>query len=268
MTAPALVRATFLGHAVGGGVSARMRDALLAVEADLRAEHAGLPEPRPDFVAWCGVRQGLGGYREGAGFHAKGVAIDIDYELNPYIATRTGTALGGEAAGAKLGVRAAALAACDRACAAAGVACDLAARRKGEPTGAVWDRFDAVHRALVGYFAPWFHAEAVLIRRRPVPHADVAAPAAFAALAGELLVAVDRVPVQVLRDYEAVRVPMVRGAPSVLPSVTRNPARGFLTIPRHVAVALCDVGTMRWGACDFGAAESGDIMHFDAPRLA
>lgn len=271
MTAPELVRCRFLGRSVDGGVSAKMRDALAAVEAALRAEHAQLPEPRPEFIAWCDVRKNIGGHRPGRSFHGKGVAIDIDYEQNPYIATRTGKILGGEAAGRKLNVRAAAIEACDRACAAAGVPCDLAARRPGESTASVWDRFELVNAALPAYFGRYFRADAVLVKRRPMKGWQEATHAQLAAaLAGEMLPGVvpADVPHQVLLDYEAVRIPMVRGGATARPPITRNPARGFMTIPRHVAIALCEVGSMRWGASDFGSSESGDIMHFDAPRLA
>ena len=119
------------------------------------------------------------------------------------------------------------------------------------------------------------------IHRVPVPNAAAASLAAFDEIGDdELLPATDALDVlagmgikeppaerlQILRDYELVRVPMCVGAPAASPHVTRNPARGFLTIPRHVVVAVCDAAGMRWGACDFGAAESGDMMHFDLGR--
>ncbi len=68
---------------------------------------------------------------------------------------------------------------------------------------------------------------------------------------------------RILRDNELVRVPMEFGAPSASPARMRNPARGFLDLRKEVVVALCDVGHLRWGACDFGLAQSGDMMHFD-----
>ena len=36
-----------------------------------------------------------------------------------------------------------------------------------------------------------------------------------------------------------------------------------MDLPRHTVVAMCDVGGLRAGLCDFGPAESSDIMHFD-----
>ena len=68
-------------------------------------------------------------------------------------------------------------------------------------------------------------------------------------------------------DYQALRVPMVVGAPAINPRTTRNPAKGLLDIPRAVFVA-CDVVGLRLGLCDFGAGSSTDVMHLDdAPRI-
>jgi len=261
-----LVKATFLGRNVGGGVIARMRDALALAEDALKAEHAA-KAPQIPWLDWCGVHD-IGGWRANGGPHTKGIAVDLDYTMNPYIATRTGPRLGGEAQGAKLTKqRQMAIDACDRAVAmhTGHAKADLAARRKGESTAAVWDRFCETHDALVKYFAPYFRHDGKLVSRVPVPDLSTATTEDFQPLmvSGELLMAPHDVPIQVLIDYEAVRIPMVVGSPSSAPRVTRNPARGFMTIPRHVAIALCDVAHMRWGMCDFGPESSGDGMHFD-----
>jgi len=261
-----LVRTQFLGRNVGGGVTAAMRDALAKAEEALKAEHAS-QAPQVPWLDWCGV-QSIGGYRLNGGPHTRGIAVDLDYTENPYIATRTANRYGGEAQGAKLQKeRQMAVAACDRAVATTTslVTADLAARRKGESTAFVWDRFKVVSDALVKYFAPYFRHEGKLVSRVPVPKLGEADLDDFEPLvrSGELVVPLAGVPLQVLIDYEAVRIPMVIGSPSAAPRVTRNPARGFLTIPRHVTIALCDVAHMRWGASDFGPAESGDMMHFD-----
>ncbi len=68
---------------------------------------------------------------------------------------------------------------------------------------------------------------------------------------------------RMLRDYEHVRIPMVRGTPTARPPQTRNPARGFLDMTEEFVVAMADVGGLRWGIADFGAATSGDTHHFD-----
>ena len=243
-----MIATRFLGVGIGGGVAPALRDALGRVEDALRDEYARGQLAAPDGVTWGpwhGV-SAIGGYRERGGHHSEGIAIDLDYARNGYAPTRTGSTLGGEAAGAKLpGVRAAFMAACDRACLAAyGRPADLSARGKGESTGAVWDRWKRVSDAIVAYLAPWYVSDA-----------------------GQPGLLVERVaPPQVVLDYVALRTPLVIGAPSLAPRVARNPARGLMSLRRPVVVALCDVGGMRWGACDFGRLESGDIMHFDLAR--
>ena len=247
-----LVAAPFLGRSPR--VSRAFGAKLARVEAALRdaylEEMLTLPaSEQPTFVAWHGVR-GVGGYREGAGYHGKGRAIDINYSRNGYAACATHTArglvYGGESAGAKLpGVRKAFIAACGRACAAAGVLCDLSARREGESTASVWDRWHVVSEAVRVYLAPYFPA----VDDLDAGEADT--------LPGVTI------PAQVMADYQALRVPLVVGQPVARPRLTRNPAKGLMDLRRAVVVALCDVGGMRWGGCDFGAGSSSDLMHFD-----
>jgi hypothetical protein len=78
----------------------KLRDVLARVEAHLASEHQ-TTAPDVPFALWHNVHS-VGGFRAGAGNHGRGLAIDVDVTPNPYIATRTGKALGGEAAGAKL----------------------------------------------------------------------------------------------------------------------------------------------------------------------
>ena len=248
MAGPTLIATRFLGVGIGGGVAPALRDALGRVEDHLRDEYARAQLTAPDGLSWTdwhGVTA-IGGYRERGGHHSEGIAIDLDYARNGYAPTRTGSTLGGEAAGAKLpGVRAAFMAAADRACVATyGRPADLSTRGKGETTGAVWDRWKRVSDAVVGYLSPWYVSDA----GQPGP------------LAGRV------VPPQIAADYVALRTPLVIGAPSLAPKIARNPARGLMSLRRPVVVALCDVGGMRWGACDFGRLESGDLMHFDLAR--
>lgn len=259
-----LVSIRFLGCATR--VAPKLAAILAAVERALVAVHAAAA-PGVPFSLWHNVH-GVGGYRARAGFHGKGLAVDVDYTLNPYVATRTGARLGGEAAGAALPVRKPAVEACDRACAQAygpGASADLSARRRGESTAAVFDRFELVNVAVRGYFGRYFGADARTIKRRPVAHFGSATYETFTPLIPELLpgVALADVPLQVLRDYEAFRVPTVVGMPELRPAETRNPARGLMNLRREVVLAMCDVGGLRWGMSDFGAAESGDGMHFD-----
>ena len=248
MAVGAMIATRFLGVGIGGGVAPAMRDALGRVEDALRDEYARGQLSAPDGLTWGpwhGVTA-IGGYRERGGHHSEGIAIDLDYARNGYAPTRTGATLGGEAAGAKLpGVRAAFMAACDRACLATyGRPADLSARGTGKATGAVWDRWKRVSNAVTAYLSPWYVSDA----GQPGPLPDRVPPSQIAA------------------DYVALRTPLVIGAPSLAPRIARNPARGLMSLRRPVVVALCDVGGLRWGACDFGRLESGDIMHFDLAR--
>lgn len=257
-----LVPCTFLGRNVGGGVVARMKNALVAVEGALKIEYNNV-NPGVPFIQWCGITN-IGGFRQHGGPHTKGIAVDLDYTNNPYIAVRTGANYGGEAAGSKLGVRVAAVEACDRIMGGPNLA-DLSCRKSGESTELVWDRLHAVSKRWTEYFSPYFSNANSLVKRAPVANWQTCDINGFEPMVKnkELIVDINTVPIQVLRDYEAVRIPTVVGSPSKSPGTTRNPVRGFLTHPKHVAVAMCKVGNMRWGACDFGYAESGDIMHYD-----
>lgn len=260
-----LVSVRFLGASTR--VAPRLAEVLARVEAALHAEYTramvALPggAPAPTFAEWHGVR-GVGGYRKAAGWHGKGLAVDLNYSTNGYSATRhrvpTGAAggsrlvYGGEAAGASIrGAREAFADACDRACVALdGAPADLAPRKAGESTGAAWDRWHRVSEAARAYLAPYYLAADAL---------DVGEADAIPGVA---------VPPQVAADYQALRVPLVVGQPLPNPRTTRNPARGLIDLPRHVVVALADVGGLRVGGCDMGR-ESGDWMHFDtAPRIA
>ncbi len=46
----------------------------------------------------------------------------------------------------------------------------------------------------------------------------------------------------------------------------RDPSAGFLRLHRDLVIALREVAGLAWGAVDFGTRESGDMMHFDARR--
>jgi hypothetical protein len=256
----ALVTVRFLDHRVR--VVPRFGAKLARVEAALDVEYRramiAMPGgvPQPTFAEWHGVR-GVGGWRESAGYHGLGRAIDLNYYRNGYLAVRTvlpggRVVYGGEAT--KLPMKAARKAfadACDRACMALdGAPADLSARKAGESTGAAWDRFDRASRAVIAYLAPYYPAEDDL----DVGEADE--------LPGVTI------PAQVAADYQALRVPLVVGSPSLNPRTTRNPAKGLLDIPRHTLVAM-DAAGLRIGLCDFGAASSGDGQHIDdASRIA
>jgi hypothetical protein len=262
----------------------------------------------PDRVEFGGAQKTLGqwsgvtsirGWRPGSSTskHASGSAVDINYDLQPYIATRTQvgdtTVLGGEAAGAHLQAqRRAATDVYDRAVrfVFGGPGADVSARRQGESTAAVYRRFQQTSRALSYYFRHAFLEEPTVVRRQPVADIEGASDADLLAAIplterraeGEAIEMLTHYMdadfrrnhpdwtltpretyFRMLRDYEHVRIPMQRGDPAARPTNTRNPTRGFLHLKQEVVEALVDVGHLRWGAADLGHGSSGDVHHFD-----
>ncbi|MFE3909524.1 peptidoglycan-binding protein [Streptomyces sp. NPDC059130] len=182
----------------------------------------------------------------------------------------------------------------------------IGARAPGEPTTSVFQRFGVASNALSRYlqlvFKPTVPSTFVpppRLIRTPVAHASSASKAtllagisaaerwpdtvaasnisavlsdpAFAANHPGWSTDVDFWFTQILRDYEVARIPLQFGPVALAPTSTRNPANGFLDLRHELVLALASdppLPTMRWGVCDFGSAESGDVMHFDlAARL-
>lgn len=260
-----MVSCKFLDNEVRGGVSPSFRDKLLAADSALRASYASSPQIQP-WKDWHNVKS-VAGYRSGMSHHARGEAIDIGYSWNGYGVTRTGTTLGGEWQGRNLSrVRERAMEAFD---AIMGRRASLGAWITGESATSLYQRIETVNAATQVYFAPYFRRGSgfTSIKRRPAKDYWTAPVEAFAPMvaSGELLVGLQDVPLDVLRHYEAIRIPLVIGGPEARPGETRNPANGFMNLREHVVVALCDVGGLRWGGM-FGKHESGDWMHFDSAR--
>jgi hypothetical protein len=90
----------FLGRNCNGGVSALLKQRLLAAQTDIvqKWQAAGSPGTFEEYV---GLRQNHGAAHQG-GHHTTGDALDVNYQTNPYIATRSwrtngGVEYGGEA---------------------------------------------------------------------------------------------------------------------------------------------------------------------------
>jgi hypothetical protein len=230
---------------------------------------------------WVGVRGSHIGWRpDSSGHHRSGSAIDIDAGANPYIAIRqigadgavtTGgeeaTRLRRQAAGsgaaatnatAVQGQRASAAEVYDRARRFAGAQGqeDVSPRHGRETTGQQYDRMRAASDHLQSYLGLVFPTAASRIRRPPVADPNPA----------WTLSAADTY-VQILRDYESVRIPMQHGAVSTAPGATRNPAAGFLQFTRTFTEVMVGTGSLRWGGTGMGM-ESGDMMHFDLDGAA
>jgi hypothetical protein len=100
-----LAQPTFLGQPTGAGVNPILAGVLAAVEQDLQNQYnAANPVDANgnaiSFTDWCGLTEAAIGWRTPpAGFHGSGSAVDVNFSLNPYIATRTGATVGGEQPG-------------------------------------------------------------------------------------------------------------------------------------------------------------------------
>lgn len=82
---------------------------------------------------------------------------------------------------------------------------------------------------------------------------------------------------EIIADHALVRKAMVTGSLTVakvqnneafanaVANVSRDPCHGFMTHRKETVRGMCSsgIGGLRWGACMFGEAANGDIMHFD-----
>jgi hypothetical protein len=297
-----LVSHTFLGQPCVGGISSALRERLILVEQQLQSVFASDPgpinsltgEPTSDFFSWCGIREPHGGFRENQGFHATGAAIDINYHTNPYIVTQSGENLGGEAA-LKVNapdkwrqIRQASVDAYSRAIQFDSLtsgeisAFDVSGRHTSESTSVIYARFMFVSNAIRKYLGVAFQQSLTEINRPAIvdpgtlsleellariPDTERRNEQEVRDQLGQILAPGTEVQEQyrlILLDYEMLRVPLVIGSPIANPQLTRNPANGFLDLRQEIVLALCDdPGRLRWGISDFGASESGDVMHFD-----
>lgn len=166
---------------------------------------------------------------------------------------------------------------------------DVSPRHGRETAGQQYDRMRATSDHLQSYLGLVFPTAASRIRRAPVAdpnNADRATLIAQITEAAPEATALPRIQayltahpnpawtlsaadtyVQILRDYESVRIPMQHGAVSTAPGATRNPAAGFLQFTRTFTEVMTGTGSLRWGGTGMGM-ESGDMMHFDLDGAA
>ena len=220
---PAQVTAhTFLGLSVDGGVNPTMIRRLTAVANKLAvrfaAVHGRVPADAQELRAWAGV-YAIRGWRNRSSSpdskHCSGSAVDVNYENQPYIVTRTFSGstpvYGGELLGSNLTAqRQAAVEVFDRAVEfvfGAGPSTDVSARREatgsagrpsirrpavpadvssrreatgsapGETTNAVYQRFRRVSDALGIYLSLAFHSTSSIVSRRPIANIEDATEA-------------------------------------------------------------------------------------------
>ncbi|MGE8165994.1 hypothetical protein ACQKRQ_38375 [Paraburkholderia sp. NPDC080076] len=158
-----MIARTFLDFPCDGGVNAAMDAKLTIADNLLRATYAAQFAARRftgSFTEWAQIRQSHGVTHPGG--HAPGDAMDVNYDTNSYIATRTPKGAGGVVYGGEApeppGIRMARLLATtvyDRAMAFFSVSSNVAnvsARASVETTTNVFLRFKAASDSLRDYF--------------------------------------------------------------------------------------------------------------------
>jgi hypothetical protein len=175
-----IVDHTFLG--LGVAVHPTMQSRLRQVEDHLQTEYDALPATdRPATLRdYAGVNS-IGGWRESTSSHGTGRAVDVNYNAQPYIATRTReggtTTYGGEegdATAATRALRQPAVEVYDRAMSFTWTnpydsdVADVGNRRVGETAAEAYRRFRAASDALATYLGLAFRTDYQDVRRAPV----------------------------------------------------------------------------------------------------
>ena len=192
-----IVSHNFLGVniPVSRGVHPTMRDRLILVETHLQSQYDALPAAsRPTTLREYAGLDTIKGWRETTSKHGTGEAVDVNYDPQPYIATRTTeggtTTYGGEQSGATAETRAfrrPAVEVYDRAVSFMQTnpydsdVAEVGNRQEGESATAAYRRFRAVSNALETYLALAFQTSHERVNRVPVnapetiPEADLLA---------------------------------------------------------------------------------------------
>jgi hypothetical protein len=159
----------FLGKDCLGGVSIDLKGRLQNAEADLQQtwQNEGAPG---SFEDWVGIREPHHAAHQG-GNHTRGNALDINYQTNPYIATRSARANGGVTYGGEAppppGItraRILATAVYDRAAAffvSENTVANVSARGANEITDDVYTRFSNASVGLATYLQLAFQPRAL-----------------------------------------------------------------------------------------------------------
>jgi hypothetical protein len=263
----------FLGHEIDNGVRPEFQSLLDAAGKKVDEEYKKSGNPIP---TGYGIRY-IGGFRNEVSPHGAGVAIDIDGGDNPYITHQAGnTSVTAELK--PVYHRIAEFILNDPVNGEQSIIPKLITSGESLSGSAHPSRRD-----IVGEYYDRLAKESDAMHKYFGLMNDDAALKTF--LAGDWKKthpsgtppAVDDVKKQMWDDYAVLGGAIPKGGPPGIsgfkdpPAANRpfhpwrqpqkDPAAGFLTIPREVVLGLGQV-VPRWGAIDFGP-ESGDVMHFD-----
>lgn len=265
-----MMNPSFLGRRFGNGVHVVLVRKLRIAESHLLSQPGYRGMTPVELGHALGLTQDHGGARPnaaGGGMHSFGLAADIEYTGNPWIAgqhverdkqTRQPTAAGERTLVANREF----IAAANRAALlVSGVTVDLTAAfldgLRSRTTGDVYDVLASRNGDLKAYLTAADDLDAIrrhLAARRAAGTAGVVNP-------GESTdAAAARWRAAIRADLARLRAADSNFAPG------RDPTRGFLNLHRDLVIALRDAAGLAWGAVDFGASESGDVMHFDCRR--
>jgi hypothetical protein len=223
----------------------------------------------------------ISGYQpnKGSGLHPWGVALDIDYALNPYIANEAGdvvtTKEGGKAVKENV---------VDKFTTPVYHRIALLMldppRMSLIPGGGklTYDTLAVESQAMIAYFA--LRGDDAKVKAQVDARTDRLDAAMWQTVFNGEDVPADqraaKLTTLIPQDYTYLSAGPNEEAPNKLPTGVdrpfdvkggaakgRDPAKGFLTIRKEVVEALRAQPNMRWGGTDFGAGANGDIMHFD-----
>ena len=276
-----MVNPFFLGWPFNNGVHTVLMRRLRVAEQNLLALPQYAEMTPVELAAALGMRQRHGGARPAstsASMHTLGLAVDVNYTGNPWVAgqhvdrDRRGPSPAGQIT--EQANRNFSEAVNRAALLISGERIDFTAmylsRLSAQPTTQIYDVLAQRDRDLRAYLRLTSDAgalRAVLVERERAATADVLRP-------GETVdAAVNRWGPIVTRDLSNLRLGATRALNAAGREVTveqsnftgRDPCKGFLNLSRDLVVALRDAAGLAWGAVDFGA-ESGDVMHFDCRK--
>ncbi len=248
-----MVNPSFLGWNFSHGIHLHLARRLRVAERALLAQTAYAGMTPVELAAALGIDEQHGGARPTAtsrSQHTLGLAVDIKYATNPWVAASD---FGGNAEFRAAAAHAALL--------VSGVAITFDGaylHGLGSSTRATADVYDELalrSRELVAYLALDGDDAAL----RTLLAAQKAVPGVFQS--GESL----DDGVARWRGIVHTDLSNLSGSGSNF-SPGRDPRRGFLNLAKDLVVALRDDACLAWGAIDFGAGASGDMMHFDDRR--
>lgn len=256
-----LISGHFLGRSIHGHPILLRQ--LAAAEAHLQAHHgvAGA-----DLQRLLGVSGGYSILRAGDAFHHYGLAIDINYEANPYVGGQSpaGEGHAHDVDSVAAIYRAAWLTGGEHAISSQ----DSSARgHVSGGTDALYEHFSSANGALVAYLGARTNLEQVqrwldagTTRRELPPPRGVRA----SSLGIERLRTADAAAwlQQIDADYTATHA--THGSNWERSNNTQRRGLGFMDLNHDLVHALREVANLAWGASDFGGEANGDFMHFDA----